>query len=68
MKASTRIDFQNIFNWMLGQINASHMGFRSGEQREELQNEATGLLGVEFKPKSIKTNMNTIIEMSGLVL
>ena len=52
MKASTRIDFQNIFNWMLGQINASHMGFRSGEQREELQNEATGLLGVEFKPKS----------------
>ena len=52
MKASTRIDFQNVFNWMLGQINASHMGFRSGEQREDLQDESTGLLGIEFKPKS----------------
>lgn len=59
MKASTRIDFQNIFNWMLGQINASHMGFRSGENREDLQRESTGLLGVEFEPKnniSLKVN------------
>lgn len=48
LKASTRIDFQNIFNWMLGQINASHMGLRIGESREDLQREYTGLLGVEF--------------------
>jgi C-terminal processing protease CtpA/Prc/tricorn protease-like protein len=52
LKASTRIDFQNIFNWMLGQINASHMGFRSGEFREDLQRESTGLLGIEVKPKN----------------
>jgi tricorn protease len=52
MKASTRIDFKNIFNWMLGQINASHMGLYGGEQREDLQKESTGLLGIEFKPKS----------------
>ncbi|MDO5972027.1 S41 family peptidase [Flavivirga aquimarina] len=51
MKASTRIDFQNMFNWMLGQINASHMGFRSGEQREDLQRERTGLLGLELMPE-----------------
>jgi tricorn protease len=51
LKASTRIDFQNVFNWMLGQINASHMGFRSGEFREDLQRESTGLLGIEVKPK-----------------
>jgi tricorn protease len=50
MKASTRTDFQNIFNWMLGQINASHMGFREGEDREDLQKETTGLLGLEVKP------------------
>ena len=52
LKASTRIDFQNIFNWLLGQINASHMGFRSGEFREDLQRESTGLLGIEVKPKN----------------
>ena len=52
LKASTRIDFQNVFNWMLGQINASHMGFRSGEFREDLQRESTGLLGIEVKPKN----------------
>jgi len=52
MKASTRIDFQNIFNWMLGQVNASHMGFRSGESREDLQRQSTGLLGLELTPNS----------------
>ncbi|MCF7560167.1 S41 family peptidase [Sabulilitoribacter multivorans] len=50
--ASTRADFQTMFNWMLGQINASHMGFRSGENREDLQRESTGLLGVELEPTS----------------
>lgn len=50
MKASTRTDFQNMFNWMLGQVNASHMGFRSGEKRENLQEEKTGLLGLELFP------------------
>ncbi|MDO5981485.1 S41 family peptidase [Flavivirga spongiicola] len=50
MKASTRSDFQNMFNWMLGQVNASHMGFRSGEQRDHLQRERTGLLGLELFP------------------
>ncbi len=52
MAASTQIDFQNIFNWMLGQINASHMGFRAGEFRENLQRESTGLLGLELIPNS----------------
>jgi tricorn protease len=52
MKASTRTDFQDIFNWMLGQVNASHMGFRVGEYRDDLQRDLTGLLGVEVKPAS----------------
>lgn len=52
MKASTRIDFQNMFNWMLGQVNASHMGFRAGELREDIQRQSTGLLGLEFTPNS----------------
>ena len=62
MKASTRTDFQNIFNWMLGQINASHMGFRFGEDREELQKETTGLLGVE-----VKSNNNGNLEVTNVV-
>ena len=37
---------------MLGQINASHMGLNGGENREDLQAERTGLLGVELKPQA----------------
>lgn len=48
--ASTRRDFQTMFNRMLGQINASHMGLYNVETREATQREFTGLLGVEFKP------------------
>ncbi|GAL88427.1 S41 family peptidase [Jejuia pallidilutea] len=50
LNASTRTDFQSIFNWMLGQINASHMGLYRVETREDLQRETTGLLGVELEP------------------
>jgi len=52
LKASTRADFKFIFNIMLGQINASHMGMYRGEERKSVQEESTGLLGVEFKPTS----------------
>ena len=51
MKASTRSDFQSIFNWMLGQINASHMGLRGGEDRTDLQKDKTGLLGLTLVPE-----------------
>ncbi len=50
LKASTRIDFQDIFNWMLGQVNASHMGLRGGENRSDLQKDKTGLLGLILVP------------------
>ncbi|MEN8125513.1 MAG: S41 family peptidase [Bacteroidota bacterium] len=52
IKASTRTDFQNIFNWMLGQINASHMGLRGGESRSDLQKDKTGLLGLTLIPEN----------------
>jgi tricorn protease len=61
MKASTRADFQNIFNWMLGQINASHMGFNVGEEREDLQRETTGLLGVELKPNYTGVEVKAVV-------
>ncbi len=52
LKASTRQDFQDVFNWMLGQINASHMGLLNVKEREYPQKETTGLLGVEFTPNA----------------
>lgn len=51
LATSTRSDFQTMFNRMLGQLNASHMGLYSSD-REETQRERTGLLGVEITPSS----------------
>ncbi|MEJ2507663.1 MAG: PDZ domain-containing protein, partial [Ignavibacteriaceae bacterium] len=47
MAASTSRDFRYMFNFMLGQINASHMGMY-GDDREKTQKENTGLLGIEI--------------------
>lgn len=48
MNASTRQDFANFYNEMLGQLNASHMGFSNGTVDEDLQRDQTGMLGLEF--------------------
>ncbi len=50
LAASTDDDFQDMFNFMLGQLNASHMGLRTSEERENLQKEITGLLGCSVTP------------------
>ncbi|TNE70440.1 PDZ domain-containing protein [bacterium] len=50
INASTNVDFAEIFNLMLGELNASHMRFTSPE-RAETQREQTGLLGVELDPE-----------------
>lgn len=47
LKASTKEDFQYIFNLMLGQLNASHMGLFRGENPKQTQKQRTGLLGIE---------------------
>ncbi len=49
LAASTTQDFRDVFNEMLGQLDASHMGLR-GPDREETQQDRTGLLGVEVVP------------------
>jgi len=49
LSASTTQDFRYMFNWMLGQLNASHMGLR-GSRPEETQNDRTGRLGVAVEP------------------
>lgn len=47
LKASTKEDFRMLFNLMLGQLNASHMGMYGSNEQKETQRERTGLLGVE---------------------
>ncbi|GAB5552786.1 MAG: S41 family peptidase [Saprospiraceae bacterium] len=49
LAASTSQDFRDMFNEMLGQLNASHMGL-SGPNPEETQRVRTGLLGIEVMP------------------
>lgn len=49
IRASTKRDFRYMFNEMLGQLNASHMGLY-GKDRADIQKEKTGLLGIEIKP------------------
>jgi C-terminal processing protease CtpA/Prc len=53
LEASTRRDFREVFNLMLGQLNASHMGMREGSAKtfpqlgQSTQEQETGLLGIE---------------------
>jgi len=49
LQASTKQDFIDVFNIMLGQVNASHMGLY-GRDRADTQQERTGLLGIEIEP------------------
>lgn len=48
LKASTAQDYAFVFNLMLGQLNASHMGYRGGTP-EQTNNDNVGLLGLEVK-------------------
>ena len=50
MQTSAKPDFQTIYNEMLGQINASHMGLYRVPDRAETQKDNTGLLGIEIEP------------------
>lgn len=49
MATSSLTDFRYIFNLMLGQLNASHMGMY-GSDRDDTQDLETGLLGAELRP------------------
>lgn len=40
-------DFEQVMQWMLGELNASHMGYRRNEREEGVR---TGSLGVEVEP------------------
>lgn len=55
--ASTNEDFRDMFNYLLGELNSSHMAL-STPQQAETQRDATGMLGAELTP--VKEGMKVI--------
>lgn len=47
--ASTNEDFRDMFNYLLGELNSSHMALTTPQQAET-QKDATGMLGTELIP------------------
>ncbi|WP_290653652.1 S41 family peptidase [Idiomarina sp.] len=64
LKASTKEDFQYIFNLMLGQVNASHMGLYHGENQKQTQKTQTGLVGVEVIPTDAGLEITSVLNKS----
>ena len=64
LNASTKEDFQYIFNLMLGQLNASHMGLGQGENPKQTQSQRTGLLGVEGLHTDIGFEITSVLSGS----
>jgi len=60
LAASTSQDFRDMFNLMLGELNASHMGLTVPD-RAEVQRELTGLVGAELMPTSTGMGIQRVI-------
>jgi len=63
MAASTTRDFQETVNLMLGELNASHMGY-GGDDRAETQTERTGRIGVEVDPVETGVEVQRVVPRS----
>lgn len=64
LSASTDKDFQDMYNLMLGELNASHMGMRGIKPREDTQKEKTGLLGIRVKPTTNGVVVTHVVDNS----
>ncbi len=63
ISASTKTDFQYVFNLMLGQLNASHMGLY-GSDMQETQKERNGLLGLDLEPLKNGVKIRRVVPKS----
>ena len=63
LRASTAQDYSFVFNTLLGQLNASHMGYRAGSP-ERTNNDNIGLLGLEVKNTSKGARVSYVLENS----
>ncbi len=64
LRASTQEDFQTVFNLMLGQLNASHMGMYRVANPKETQKDKTGLIGAELKPTDSGVEVTAVVPNS----
>ena len=63
LNASTDDDFRAIFNWMLGEVNASHMGlYGPGGARKKAEKPA--LLGIEYTSEKEGLKVTKILNYS----
>jgi len=63
LRASTSQDYSFVFNTLLGQLNASHMGYRAGNP-ERTNSDDIGLLGLEVKNTSKGARVTYVLENS----
>ena len=61
--ASTNEDFRDMFNYLLGELNSSHMALTTPAQAET-QRDATGMLGVELMPTKDGMRVSHVIPNS----
>ncbi|MGB0521912.1 MAG: S41 family peptidase [Flammeovirgaceae bacterium] len=61
LSASTKQDYQYMFNLMLGQLNASHMGLRGVRPQENTQRERTGRLGIELEADGAAVKVTKVV-------
>ena len=63
LKASTDQDYSFVFNLLLGQLNASHMGYRA-QTSERTNNDNIGLIGLEVKNVSNGVQIEYVLKNS----
>lgn len=61
--ASTNEDFRDMFNYLLGELNSSHMALTTPQQAET-QRDATGMLGTELVPQKDGMKVTRVIPES----
>lgn len=64
LRASTKQDYQYMYNLMLGQLNASHMGLRGLNTPEDVQRERTGQLGIELTKAGNTLQVSKVVRNS----
>ncbi|MDY0780164.1 S41 family peptidase [Tenacibaculum sp. IB213877] len=64
LNASTHQDFTYMFNLLLGQLNASHMGYRPSNNPGKTTNEKIGLIGLEVTNTNNGAKINYVLPNS----
>lgn len=64
LSATTHQDYSYMFNLLLGQLNASHMGYRPSIKQEKVHSENIGLLGLDVSNTNSGVRVNYVLPNS----